>query len=69
MQLNKTIAGQKAQSDVAIYALSLSCGYMRNSCMQQLMQLLQRSARIAGNSKVMHTRIAHVTTALGQVRL
>ena len=31
---------------------------MRNSCMQ----FLQRSARIAGNSKVMRANIEHVTT-------
>ena len=31
---------------------------MCNSCMQEL----QHAARIAGNSKVMHAKIAHVTT-------
>ena len=40
--------------------MRLSYGYMCNSCMQ----FLQRCARIAGNSKVVHARIAYVTTAL-----
>ena len=31
------------------------------------MQFLQRSPRIAGNSKVMHAKIAHVTMALQRV--
>ena len=33
---------------------------MCNSCMQEL----QHAAKIAGNSKVMHAKIAHVTIAL-----
>ena len=44
---------------------SLSHGYMCNSCMQ----FLQRSAILAGNSKVMHAKIAHVTIALGALLL